>query len=55
MLCLLLQRLEFGSEVSLLESSRPIPKDSKLFKCAPFLDENGVLCVRGRIQLSSLA
>jgi len=51
----ILQRQHFTREIGLLEAGKQIPHDSKLLKLAPFLDEKGVLRVRGRIQLSDLA
>ena len=50
-----LQFQNFQKEIVLLKSGKSVPKDSKLSKLAPFIDEDGVLRVRGRIQLSSLA
>ena len=49
------QRSEFNKEISLLRRGGKIPGDSKLVKLAPFLDESGVMRVRGRIQLSEFS
>jgi hypothetical protein len=51
----ILQHQHFATEIQLLEASRAIPKESKLHRLCPFLDESGVLRVKGRIQLSELA
>ena len=51
----LLQFQYFRKEVTLLKVGRNVPRDSKLSKLFPFLDEEGVMRVRGRIQLSELA
>ena len=45
-----LQRVAFAEEIQRLEN---LPKGSKLFKLDPFIDENGVLRVAGRLKLSS--
>ena len=51
----ILQNQHFIRELSLLKSKMKIQKDSKLVKFAPFLDEDNLLRVGGRIQLSELA
>lgn len=53
--CKLLQREHFEKEFCRLESSGRLHKESKLIKLAPFIDEDGLLRVRGRLQLSELA
>ena len=51
----ILQLQHFGKEINLLTTGKLIPRDSKLLRLAPFLDEKGLLRVRGRLQLSDLA
>ena len=51
----ILQLQHFRKEIALLEEGKRLTKDSKLIKLDPFLDEDGLLRVRGRIQLSELA
>ena len=50
-----LQISHYHREICLLKEGQPIPKDSKLAKLNPFCDEDGLLRVRGRIQLSELS
>ena len=45
----------FPKELSQLRSKEPLKKGSKLFKLSPFLDEAGLLRVRGRLQESDLS
>ena len=51
----ILQLQYFGKEIALLKAGKLIPRDSKLLKLAPFLDDKELLRVRGRLQLSDLA
>ena len=53
--CKILQREHFEKEVVRLESGGSLHTDSKLIKLAPFMAEDGLLRVRGRLQLSELA
>ena len=46
-----LERVAFAEEIQRLQN---LPKGSKLFKLDPFIDENGVLQVGGRLKLSSM-
>ena len=46
-----LQKVAFSEEIQRLDN---LPKGSKLFKLDPFIDENGVLRVGGRLKLSSM-
>ncbi|GFQ92220.1 integrase catalytic domain-containing protein [Trichonephila clavata] len=39
----------YSSEITCLKSDTPLPKDSKLLCLNPFLDDNGVLRVTGRL------
>jgi hypothetical protein len=49
------QRVEFAKEILLLKAGKKVPSDSKLAMLNPCLDDNGLLRVRGRIQLSELS
>lgn len=49
------QGLHFQTEVKLLKQNKNVPKSSVLFKLSPFLDEDGLLRVRGRLQTSRLS
>ena len=51
----ILQRQCFSPEIAALEAGRTVQQDSKLIRLSPFLDENGIIRVRGRVQLSELA
>ena len=51
----ILQHQNFAKEIAVLKAGRAISQHSKLAKLSPFVDEEGVLRVRGRIQLSALA
>ena len=51
----ILQRQCFSREIAALEAGRTVQQDSKLIRLSPFLDENGIIRVRGQIQLSELA
>ena len=53
--CKVLQQEHFSKEICRLKSGGSLPKDSKLAKLAPFVADDGLLRVRGRIQLSELA
>ena len=54
MIIQLLQREAFAEEIRMLERSYPISTKSKLYKLDPFLDEDGILRVGGRLVQSSL-
>ena len=49
-----LQYHSFAKEIRLLKDSKPLPRDSKLAKLSPFVDDDGTLRVKGRLQLSQL-
>lgn len=51
----LIQVQEFGKEIQCLKSGKNVPSSSKLSKLSPFLDDEGIMRVSGRIQLSELA
>ncbi|KAG1661276.1 hypothetical protein GQR58_021514 [Nymphon striatum] len=51
----ILQNQYFSQEINNLKSGIKIPKDSKLVKFSPILDDDGFIRVGGRIQLSELA
>ena len=51
----ILQLQYFGKEIALLKAGKTIPRDSKLLRLAPFIDDKGLLRVKGRLQLSDLA
>ncbi|XP_059622191.1 uncharacterized protein LOC132265511 [Phlebotomus argentipes] len=48
------QEEEFSEEIAQCRRGEPISKGSKLFKLLPFLDENQVLRVRGRLKYADL-
>ncbi|XP_057374666.1 uncharacterized protein LOC130695542 [Daphnia carinata] len=53
----ILQRTQanaYQQEMNCLRAGRPIEKDSKLIKLAPFLDHRGFMCVGGRIEKAPL-
>ncbi len=51
----ILQCQYFGKELVLLGEGKTITTTSKLFKLSPFIDDDGFLRVRGRLQLSELS
>ena len=51
----ILQLQYFGRDVALSKGGKLIPRDSKLLRLAPFLNDKGFSRVRGRLQLSELA
>lgn len=52
----LVQEKAFAKEIKCLKSKKPIPKtnDTKLYKLSPFLDEEGILRVGGRLSQAVL-
>ncbi|XP_076668216.1 uncharacterized protein LOC143368895 [Andrena cerasifolii] len=44
----------FAQEVSCVQAKRPLPTKSRLLRLNPFLDDNGILRVSGRLQHSLL-
>ena len=46
---------QFHTEMELLKQGRKIPKSSKLYSLNPFIDEDGMLRVKGRIAESQLS
>jgi hypothetical protein len=50
-----IQRKAYSSEIDALKRGKSIPKGSPILKLAPFVDEDGLLKVKGRLQLSDLA
>ncbi|XP_053949232.1 uncharacterized protein LOC128857505 [Anastrepha ludens] len=52
-LCRLVQRGEYAEEFQHIESGRNLPRTSSLIKLSPYIDEDGVLRVRGRIEAAS--
>ena len=48
------QREQYGLEVAHLEDGKPIPRDSSLSKLNPFLCEQGLLRIRGRLDNADL-
>ena len=50
-----MQQHEFVVEISALQDGRPIPKTSALARLTPFLGEDGLLRVQGRLQFSALS
>ena len=51
----LIQFEHFRKEIELLKAKKNIPLDSKLIKLSPFVDVDGILRVKGRVQLSELS
>jgi hypothetical protein len=49
------QRQEFPEDYALLKDGQVIKKSSPLYKCAPFVDDDGLMRVGGRLQRSSLS
>ena len=49
------QSVCFQSELKELRGGTPIPKSSSIYKLSPFLGEDGLLRVRGRLQFTSLS
>ncbi|XP_003370011.1 Pao retrotransposon peptidase superfamily [Trichinella spiralis] len=50
----IVQRNEFHDEIQILQKGRPLPKENRLKTLDPFLDEDGLLRVGGRLRLSDL-
>ena len=48
------QAIHYPSEVKRLKAGETIKKDSKIIKLTPFIDNQGILRVRGRLQNSTL-
>ena len=44
------QRESFGREIDCLVRGEPIPKNSKLVKITPFIDDKGLLRAKGRLE-----
>ena len=49
-----IQKTFFPEELACLQSTKPLPKDSCLRNLCPFLDQNGLLRIGGRFNLSVL-
>ncbi|XP_068250213.1 uncharacterized protein [Palaemon carinicauda] len=49
------QREAFPSEIQALSDQRLIPKNSKLRKLDPFIDDKGIVRINGRLQFSDLS
>ncbi|UYV63170.1 hypothetical protein LAZ67_2003340, partial [Cordylochernes scorpioides] len=49
------QECYFSAEINALLSSKALPKTNKLLCLNPFIDQNGILRVGGRLKLSSLS
>ncbi|XP_053960415.1 uncharacterized protein LOC128864687 [Anastrepha ludens] len=52
-LCRLVQRGEYAEEFQHIESGLNLPRTSSLIQLSPYIDEDGVLRVRGRIEAAS--
>ena len=48
------QELHFSSELSSLRAGQSVPKSSKLFSLSPFLADDGLLRIKGRLEKSLL-
>jgi hypothetical protein len=48
------QYLSYSTEIERLKKRRPIPRESQLVKLDPYIDGDGLLRVRGRLQMSDL-
>jgi hypothetical protein len=51
----LVQQNSFHQEIEFLSSNKPLPKGNRLEKLDPFIDEDGILHVGGRISRASLS
>ena len=49
------QQEAYPNEISALRLSKPLPKGSSLFKLDPFLDDHGLLRIKGRLEFSDLS
>ena len=45
----LIQQEQFGEEMKSLKAEKEIPKGSKILQFSPFLDEEKLICSKGRI------
>lgn len=50
----LIQREEFSDEIKTLMNNKAIPQVSKLSKSDPFIDDKGLLRIKGRLKFSDL-
>lgn len=50
-----LQKSAYGSEIEILKKGTSVPKHSSVFPLSPFLDAEGFIRIKGRLQLSSLS
>ncbi|XP_039315361.1 uncharacterized protein LOC105205344 [Solenopsis invicta] len=50
----LLQSTQFSNEIKLLRENKQLPSNSKIVKLNPFLDNDGLIRVGGRLRLSHL-
>ena len=48
------QRQDFAAEFSALEQGKSVPKSSSVYRLTPFIGEDGLLRIRGRLQQSEL-
>ena len=48
------QREHFAAEISLLQSNEPLKKGCDIYNLDPFIDEDGMLRVRGRLKRSTM-
>ena len=51
----IIQRQDFAPEIQQLEAGRPLPNRSRLLRMNPYLDEQGLLRVGGRLRHSDLS
>ena len=49
------QHQSFSQDVTLLKAEKTLNKDSKIRELRPFLDEDGLMCVGGRLQQSDFS
>ncbi|KAK4324412.1 hypothetical protein Pmani_004972 [Petrolisthes manimaculis] len=49
------QKESYEKEINALSQGKPLPKDSSLRKLNPFLDSNGLLRIKGRLQYADLS
>lgn len=48
------QQISFHQEIGLISNGKPLPKSNPLLRLTPFMDSNGLLRIKGRLQLLQL-
>ncbi|GIY59030.1 reverse transcriptase [Caerostris darwini] len=44
----------YCSDIQLLKKNKPVPPQSKLYSLVPYVDDRGILCVKGRLEQAEL-